>query len=342
MTIPDQLATVAYDKQPVFYNDPELSWEQRLAYAHEEARKHLAAILPPGATLSTSQYELAADVAGTQIDTFGSAWMPRLQSGQDIDPESALSLPADQMRQYYLGRYAQASANLGAYLTGFARQQVAYGSISQKDFDLGAELRLRSLSDIIYAGRTGSLPALIDGERYAQKKTGAGNSLITIATPGVTVQPAAGLQGLGFAWTPAMVLAVGLVSCLAVGVVAASVVAWRWNEANASNRRSMLEICQDAQARNHPDARTICKDMSEVVAEMGDPSNGMNPAGDMIKNVGTIAGAIGGLYLLFAFAPQISQAITSIKGTMSSGQQQTQIANLARFHRNAVRRGWSR
>jgi hypothetical protein len=67
---------------------------------------------------------------------------------------------------------------------------------------------------------------------------------------------------------------------------------------------------------------------------------GLNPAGDMIKNIGTIAGAIGGLYLLFAFAPQISQAMSSIKqGLTTERQQQTQIANLARFHRNAVRRG---
>lgn len=337
MGAPEELGQIALQKQPVYYNDPSWPWEQKLAAAYDEATKLLQAAVPAGTTLDTAQYELASDAAGAQVDAYGDAWMRPLQSADPSQPLSSVNdvdqgmqLGATQARQYYLGTYAQASSNLGAYLTGYARAQIPVGVLTQAEFDQGAEMRLRQFSQIIHAGRTGSLPAVIAGERYAMDAgvTGA-QARLTVASGGVTAAAVNAAAGLGLTGVE-----IALIVLVAGLVIAGTVVAVYWAKTSSDNRATMLQICQQAIANKDPKADLICANMTQVVAQMASP--GQMPGvldsivgKDALNKITTFAAVGAGLYLLVTFAPEIARSLQRTKGAMT----QTQTANLARTYR---------
>lgn len=328
MPAPSDLSQVCLNKQPVYFNEPSFAWEQRLASAYDEAALHLKKTLPPGSTIDAAQYELANDLTGNQIDTYGGDWKNRIASDQDADVSAALNLPADQCRQFYLGKFAQASSNLGAYLSGYAREQVAVGALSKEEFDKGAEVRLRQFSEIIHLGRTGGLPAAVSGEQLSQSKLGKPNATIVVATPGVTVAQPAAVSGLGYAIGAG---GIALIVLAAGAVIAGGIVAYYWSTTSQSNRRAMLEICQDAVRRGDPRAEQICLNMSKVVADMASVTNLPTPLDAIVsreqqKQLVTYAVAGFGAYLL---VPEIIRSLRQSKSAMT----EKAIANLARAHR---------
>lgn len=336
MPLDPEFVNLGYSKQPVYYNEPGYSWEQKLQAAYDDATDKLARTLPPGTTQNTSQYEIANDVAGNQFQQFTPAWDKPLRTAPDpnavdIDPSVGMNLPSDQMRQYYLGKYAQCSANLGAYLTGYARKQVVEGALSQEEFDRGADMRLRGFSEIIYAGSKGQLGSIIAGEAYSND----GAPVIVRANEALV--PVSGANGFGAPVTIAVII---VVSALLIGACAG--VAWHYIDQQARDRRAMLEICQDALQRGDPNASRICADMSQIVAKMQEQSPS---AIEQIVGKGTpqtIAkyAALGlGAYLLVMFAPEIIRGLRA--GKDAWGERDRAAANLARWQRNAQRR-WRR
>lgn len=308
MPVPAELGPLCVNKQPLFYMDSGLAWEERLARAYDEATKHLRDALPAGTVLNTSQYELSSQLYGSQYNAKGSAWLPYLQQNKDIPQDAALTMEGEQMRQFYLGKYASASSNLGAYLTGYAREQIAAGSLSQKDFDEGAEARLRSFSEIIYLGRTGQLRGVVGAEPYAAEKGGGDGSGIFVGTNGTTISAGSDISGLGIA--PAIVIGVAIVAALAiVGTVAVVM----WSNSADKTKTAMLELCQEAIRKGDPKRDQICRNMADSAAKI--TSEGPASPFDAIfgKGAGKVlvygAVAIGGLALLAYGAPFIAKQL---------------------------------
>jgi hypothetical protein len=326
-----QLGIEALNKQPLYYMDMAMAWEQRLALAYDEATMWLKKATPPGTTIDTSRFEAASSVATSHVNTYGDAWMSKFKVGSDLDQNSALVMSGDYSEAYYLGKYAQASANLGAYLSGYAREQIPIGAISQAEFDQGAEMRLRALSEVIYLGRTGALPAVVAPDVYAKSIGGSTSGKITVATPGITFDAAAPTGGLGCG--PACIyISLAVVAGLVAVAITVSVL---WTKASQENRQVMLEVCQDAVRRGNPNAPTICADMSKVVAEMASPGQMPNPIDALIpKALQTqivTYGAIGlGLYTLIMFAPQIMASLGRTKDVLAARQVERMAANRRR------------
>jgi len=326
-----QLGTEALNKQPVFYMDSAMAWEQRLALAYDEATMWLRKAVPAGVTIDTSKYESATGSASSQLQSYGDSWLNKFRTNVDLDPDTAITLTGDHSEAYYLGQYANASANLGAYLSGYAREQIPIGGISQADFDQGAEMRLRSFSEIIYLGRTGALPAVVSPDVYAKGLGGGAGGKIIVATPGVSFNAATGASGLGCE-VLCLTITIGILAILAATAITVSVM---WSKSSQQNRQAMLEICQDAIRRDNPNAPTICADMSKVVADMASPGQMPNPIDALIpKALQTqivTYGAIGlGIYTLIMFAPQIMASLGRTKEVLAARQVERMAANRRR------------
>ena len=346
MTAPQELSTLALNQQPVYYNDPNMAWEQRLALAYDDATKKLQASLPAGSTIDTSKYAIANEAAGNTVNKYGSDWLPHFKDQTDVDASTALALPSDEMRQYYLGKYADASTGLGAYLSGYAREGIAIGALTQSDFDKGAELRLRAFSEIIYAGNTGSLKALVAGERVASgaavsksvqgfgayPRMSPNATVITIGGSGYSVAPASKLNGFGLIDTAAVVL------IIAGMLILSGVVGWTiYQGLNFLTRKQMLDRCTDAVKSKDERAEAICQTMTTVVAQMAkdaSPASALDLKG-MVGQVVPYAAAGVGALLLIQFAPEIIRSLRGAKKAMQEPEQQ--IANLARLRKNAAR-----
>ena len=340
MAAPEELGSVAAAKQPIYYNDPAVAWEQRLQQAYDEATQHLQATLAPGQVINTAEYETASDVANVQMDQFGGTWNSSIKSwdprtaSPDVPQDQGLGMPSEQMRQFYLGRYAQASSNLGAYLTGYAREQIPIGSITQQEFDTGAEMRLRAFSDIIDAGRRGALKGLVAGESYAQ---GADPARIAIRGDGTHVTQGTSTQGLGFDPATGTIIALSL---LAVVMICGCVYILSNAVSNYALRVKMLQQCQDARDKGDPKADKICADMTQIVAKTITPDKPVSPL-DNVFGAGTgqkivTYAAIGvGAYLLITFAPDIIRSLRKSKDAF--GEQEKMVENMARWRRRYAR-----
>jgi hypothetical protein len=303
----EEASAVALVKQPLYYADPLMSAEQRLGHAYDEAAASLRAVFPAGTVLNTSQYENASELTGNHIDRYAGTLIQSLSSGQDVPEQAAFTYDSEQARSIYFGKFAQASANLGAYLTGYAREQVAIGRLSQADFDAGVEVRIRQFSEIIHLGRTAMLGPVVNAEGHA-KSVGAGpGSRITIATPGaMTTGPSLGAVGLG----GPVLFYVGIIAILA----AAGLVSWyAYVQASLKNREQMLEACKLAISTNHKDAEIICRNMADAVTKLSE-----NPPSiiDQFISKSTQRWIIGlgaaglGIYLVIQFAPQIVTSLS--------------------------------
>lgn len=339
------IVSASLASQPVFFNSAELAWEQKLQLAYNEATLHLKNAVPAGTLIDASKYELAADAAGSQIQQYGDVWTPTVAAASEnpslnVDPSTALKLDSEQSRQFYLGQYAQASANLGAYLTGAARAGITQGVMTQEDFDNGAFLRLRQFSTIIHAGRTGKLSPLVGGEAYAQQMGLSPGGLVLVANGQSVVTPATGVQGLG-GWQ--VVVIVGVIAGL---TIAGITLGWKYLSESEKTRRQALDICQQAIARGDPKADLICQNMADHVATTGSIANKIIPPETQSKIVNwLVIGA--GAYLAIQFAPEIIKSLSEAKRTYARERDynerlsQVQVANLARFARHARRRsGW--
>ena len=149
------LGQAAYERQVVYYNDPTLSWEQRLAAAHDEALRYVSSIVEPGSDVDLAAYELNADLGGSQLAQQAEMWLSNFRDNRPADEATGIRFSEQSAYDYYLGQFAQASANIGVFLTGYAREQIAIGGLTENEFNQSCEMRLRAFSDIIYLGKTG-------------------------------------------------------------------------------------------------------------------------------------------------------------------------------------------
>lgn len=306
------LGQAAFDRQPVFYSDATMAWEQRLALAYDEASKYVSSSMAPGQTLDLASYELAADVAGDSLQANSEAWRLGFAQNQDVGLVSAINLGSQQCTQYYLGHYAQACSNLGAFVTGYAREQIVLGALSQDEFDKACDLRIRAFSDIIYLGRTGALPSMLNATGWS-KANGIADPSIVIATPGISTLPSP-VSGLGL--EPVTIL-IGI-AIVGVLVGAGIGVAMYMSAENAKLRRAALEICQDAVRRNHPSASAICASAKDA-ARTPSLTDALLPEGSLADKIVSkdlqdklvMYGALGlGTMLLIQFAPQIMSSLS--------------------------------
>jgi hypothetical protein len=305
-----ELGQAGYNAQPVFYTDDKMAWEQRLALAYDEASNHVRAALPPGTTIDLAKYELAADLAGSQIKSNAGIWTPAFETESDVPEQAGVRLTPAEAREYYLGHYAKASANLGAFISGSARQQVVKGALSQAEFNRACDMRLRELSDLIYMGRTGSLQAALDPEGW-QRTHGASSDRIILSKGGITTPSyAVGLGELGTVTIVAIVIVLALVGAgIAVAVM--------YSAENMKLRRVALEICQDAVRSGNPDAKAICGSMEGLARDLSDPAkasfvNNLIPPELQTKLL--TLGAIGlGTAIAIQYLPRIIDSIEKSK-----------------------------
>lgn len=302
----DKLGRLSYDTQKVYYMDPSLTWEERLARAYDEAATHVRASMMPGQKLNLAKYAFAADVAGNQFNTHAEAWENSLREYRDSSLQSAVRWTPEESQEYYLGHFGQAAENLGVFISGHARKQVDLGALSPQDFEQACDLRLRAFSDIIHAGRTGALEPLLNAQGWNTKTGASQDGQIIIATGGQG-SPNQPMQGLGFGW-----VAVGIVAVVAVLVGAGIGVAVMMSAENAKQRRAALDICQNAVERGHPDASQICSKAFETIDKLADKSSildNLMPAG-LQKQIVTY-GALGiGVMLLINFLPNIVGSVS--------------------------------
>ena len=317
MPIQTRLDQLSYNAQPVYYMEPSLTWEERLARAYDEAAAHIRHNMAPGQNSNMAKYLFAADVAGSDLRAHSASWEAGVEKKADPSLDAAIKWKPNESQEYYLGHFAQASENIGVFVSGQARKQVNAGALSVEDFEQACDLRLRSLSDIIYLGRTGALPALLDPDGWNQKHGASQDGRLIVATGGVG-SPDVGIQGLGAFPVLGVVAVVGLLVGVAIGVgicMAAE---------NVKQRRIALDICQQAIASGHKDAAKICKGAFEVVDKLSDPAktgflNNLIPP-DLQKQVLAYA-AIGlGGYLFVTFLPQIIGSVGAAQDRYSDIQ----------------------
>jgi len=329
----ESVGAAALLKQPLYYSSaqfPELTLEERLGRAYDEAAAALKAVTPQGVAIDASKYELADEVAGKVTDANESLILTSLAAGKDLPADSGYMFTPEQSRQYYLGKFARASANLGAYLTGFMRGQINLGAISQSDFDKGGEARIRLFSEIIHLSRTGALGPVVAGENYGQATIGDAQPRIVVASQGVATDSLkTGAQGFGI---PLAVLAnpyvaVGVIIVVGI-VVVAGVAAYFYSRSDEQkSREQAYNACLEAIRQQNPNAEAICKNMSDI---------GTNKAGwldyiipkDIQNKVVNYALLGAGAYLVIAFSPQIIRALSRAKDTYS----EVQAKRLAQMH----------
>lgn len=329
----ETVGAAALLKQPLYYSAsqfPDLTLEERLARAYDEASSALSSVTPAGVTIDASQYELADELAGKVTDKNEATIISCLQQGKDLPEDAGYLFTPEQSRQYYLGKFARASANLGAYLTGFMRGQINVGAISQSDFDKGGEARIRLFSEIIHLSRTGALGPVVAGETYGKSTIGDAQPKIVVASQGVeTVSMKPGVSGFG---SPLAVLAnpyvaIGVIIVVGI-VVVAGVAAYFYSRSDEQkSREQAYNACLEAIRQNNPDSAKICENMTKI---------GENKAGwldylipkDIQNKVVNVALLGAGAYLTLMFAPQIIGALSNAKNAYS----EVQAKRLAKAH----------
>ena len=333
----DTVGAAALLKQPLYYSAtqfPAMTLEERLGHAYDEAAAALKAVTPSGTTIDASKYELADEVAGKTTDKNESLILSSLAEGKDLPEDAGYMFTPEQSRQLYLGKFARASANLGAYLTGFLRGQINLGAISQSDFDKGGEARIRLFSEIIHLSRTGALGPMVAGENYGQATIGDAQPRIVIASQGVATDSLkTGAQGFG---SPLAVLAnpyVALGVVVVVGIiVVAGVAAYFYSRSDdQKSREQAYNACLEAIRQNHPDSAAICKNMADIGKDKAGWLDYIIPK-DIQNKVVNYALIGAGAYLVIVFAPQIIRSLSSAKDTYS----EVQAKRLEKLHAGAA------
>lgn len=333
----ESVGAAALLKQPLYYAKeqfPTLTLEERLARAYDEAAAALKTVTPAGVAIDASKYELADEIAGKATDKNESLILSCLSQGKDLPEDAGYMFTPDQARQLYLGKFARASANLGAYLTGFLRGQINIGALSQSDFDKGGEARIRLFSEIIHLSRTGALGPMVAGEAYGQATIGSPQPQIVIASQGVATGPVTqrGTQGFGspLALLANPYVAVGVLVVVGI-VVVAGVAAYFYSRSDEQkSREQAYNACLAAIQQNHPDSATICKNMSDIGKDKAGWLDYLVPK-DIQNKVVNFALLGAGAYLVIVFAPQIIRSLSSAKDAYS----EVQAKRLEKVHAEA-------
>jgi hypothetical protein len=176
--------------------------EERLLTGFVVAKQHMTAIIPAG-------HSVDAGVAATVQERYEKQILERknlvaasLSAKQDLPEPDALIEDAKTGKEYWMSTYALAAEGIAAYATGYARQQVTYGLLSEKDYYDSIDLRTKSFASIVNAGQNGTLAQLVAPEAWYQSKMQSSEAartmqasgqlqrggLITLSTAGTKIQ----------------------------------------------------------------------------------------------------------------------------------------------------------
>ena len=226
---------------------------------------------------------------------------------ENIDASKGVRLVSSDAAEYYLGKFSKASSNIGAYISGYAREQVVKGSLSKNQFEQACDAKLRDLSDIIYIGRTGHLPAIITPEQWMKEQNSYGKEIVLLHS-GVGVKNS-GASGLG---EPISLAAAAVVVVIAGLVIAAGVaVSYYFVKRRAELQQVGFELCQDAVRNNDPRWKDICElpAVSATGDKLGSLAEQFLPK-ETLNKMGKYAIYGVGIALVINFLPNIMASLS--------------------------------
>jgi hypothetical protein len=297
------------NRQAIFHADNTDPWELRLAKAFDEANGHIVQSFPAGKRINLAKHELASSVAGSQFSRDENFWDGKMndRSVHNVDEVRGISIASDEASDYYLGKFSIASKNIGAYISGYAREQVVKGNLSEKQFNQACEDKLRDLSDIIYLGRTGHLRAIISPDEWMKSNDMEGDKLVCFHDS-LGVGKRSGISGLG---EPMSLLTAGVILVIAAIVIAAGVaVTFYFMNHKRKMQQLGFDLCQDAIRNNDPRWEEICeqhvpKGSSGILPRLDD----LIPP-DTTNQIVKYAAAGLGIALLINFLPNIMASLS--------------------------------
>jgi hypothetical protein len=133
------------------------------------AKQYMATLIPQGHSVDLGAAITTQESYDAQMQERKEIVRASLTNKSDLPEEAALIAEMPKSKEYWISTYALASSGIGAYATGYAAQQVQYGLLSEKDYIDSITLRTKAFSNIVYAGQTGALAALVTPEAAYQR-----------------------------------------------------------------------------------------------------------------------------------------------------------------------------
>jgi hypothetical protein len=269
--------------------------ENSLIEAFQAARKHLFAALPSDARLDANEAMLASQLVQQQIEAKQSIVIPSLENGQDLPETDMITLEAPKSRQYYVGKYVQASQGLGGYVADLGREAVQAGVMTEAEYVDGMEVRYRTFSEIIHAGETGQLVQLVNAESVG------GDEIIKTSGTTVIVRP--GMQGLGI--DPVTGILIGIAIVAIVGGFA-----YYFTRRHSIDRSvaMMTQNCNEAMRQGNEKAVKYCTDFAREAATGGGAAQKLFGEAGTSEILRMMGYAVGGL-LVVKFLPDIVDSL---------------------------------
>lgn len=322
----DRLTVAAANAAPIYGGRLDPSYpEQQLIEAFELAREALFKSLPEGTTLDERQALLAQDMLRQQVEAKQGIITPNLESYTDMPSGGELVLDSSQSRQFYVGKYIAASQGLGAYPAGLGREAVAAGVMTEQDYFIGIETRLRAYSDIIYAGETGQLEPLVNAEKFGKDQRIASGSQI-VTSSGTLLRAAPATSGLGAAFIPVWAIVVVAVAIVA-GVTYYLV---RRHEVDRTIDM-MTQNCQEAIRLGNEQAIKYCNEFAQKTIGQGIGQKLLGDVGqEQILKYLALGGAV---YLTVLLLPSLTQSFMSAQDVARQREQERRLIAAAKGSR---------
>jgi hypothetical protein len=140
--------------------------EERLLNGFVLSKQYMGQIIPQEHTVDMSAAVAVQEGYDQQIVQNQDVVASSLSAKQDLPDYAAISAEAPKSKEYWISTYALAAEGIGAYATGYAKQQVTYGLLSEDDYYGGIDVRTKSFANIVYAGQTGVLAQLVAPESW--------------------------------------------------------------------------------------------------------------------------------------------------------------------------------
>ena len=302
--------------------------EERMLTGFVMAKQYMAQIIPSGHMVDSSAAIVTQESYDRQLTERQDIVTSALSAQQDLSESTGLSEEAPRSKEYWISTYALASEGIGAYATGYARQQVTYGLLSEKDYLDSVDLRTKSFAHIVYAGQRGALAQLVAPESWYSNAMQSSEAARTmqlsgqLASGGQMVLGSTGTKimaldrtrklipvQLGITGIEVAIIAGVIVTIVALGSVAFALHASVEKERIRASAEFMGQMCK--QANDNPT-------LSKACAEYADKITTPTPAPFGLDNLSKylVWGAVGlaALYMLPSLMENFQQA--SFRGSV--------------------------
>jgi hypothetical protein len=261
--------------------------EQRMLTGFVYAKQAMQQLLPQGHVVDMGAAIVTQETYEAQIEERRAIVASSFQQGTDLPEEAAISDKASRSREYWISTYALAAEGIGAYASGYAKQQVSYGLLSEKDYYDGIELRTKSFANIVQASQRGQLAALMLPDAYYQSAMQASSAATTLRlggqvvpekgaivlnsdstklmalTPSKSLVPVQ-LGDFGISVTTMAVIGI-VVAITAVGITAFVVRGSVEKERIRQSAEFMGRMCEQATKENNPAALAACREYADKI-----------------------------------------------------------------------------